>query len=508
MKKSTEIHARALMVQGTASHAGKSLITAGILRILRDMGLRVAPFKAQNMALNSFVTEEGGEMGRAQALQAMVAGVRPTCDMNPILLKPTDDSRTQVIIHGRVYRTMSALEYHSFKKEARRFVLESYTRLAGEFDVVVIEGAGSPAEINLRDNDIANMGVAEMVDCPVVLVGDIDRGGVFASIVGTLELLEQKERERIRGLIINKFRGDRRLLEDGIDYLERRTGVSVVGVIPYMKDLNLPEEDGVSVEGKEWNATSRREGINIHVIRLPRISNFTDFDPLKTEKDVTVRYIHSPVEVEGADLVVIPGSKNTIKDLLWFRERGFVEALGRFMEGNGMVAGICGGFQMLGRSIKDPLGVESEIGETMGLSFLDTETVLTDTKKTFQVMARIDGFYGMDCTVRGYEIHMGETTSMVKPFARIERRNSRRVDIEDGGVSADGNTWGTYIHGIFDNDRFRTEFLDILRRRKGLPQGKERSFLEDLERSIAMVSDTLRENLDMNRLLDIIWERT
>jgi len=327
------------MVQGTASHSGKTIVTAALCRIFRDMGMSVAPFKAQNMALNSFVTDDGGEIGVAQALQARAAGIEPSVDMNPVLLKPTGDSVSQVIIHGRVHASMSAVEYHAFKARAMGFVMESFERLSEAHDVVVMEGAGSPAEINLRENDIANMGIARKAGSPVILVGDIDRGGVFASIVGTLELLERDERALIKAFIINKFRGDRALLQPGLDFLTKKTGIETLGVIPYMESMGLPDEDGVALEramrgGAGVNA-GEPGGIRIVVIRLPRISNFTDFDPLAGEPGVSLEFTEDPKRIKGAGVVIIPGSKNTLADLRWLREQGFEKAIRAHISGGG-----------------------------------------------------------------------------------------------------------------------------------------------------------------------------
>ncbi|HKZ45756.1 MAG TPA: cobyric acid synthase, partial [Thermodesulfobacteriota bacterium] len=400
-------NARPLMLQGTASHVGKSIITAALCRIFREHGLRVAPFKAQNMALNSFVTMDGGEIGRAQAFQAEAAGIEPTVDMNPILLKPTSDMGSQVIIHGKVYGNMKAAEYHRFKKEAARYVLESYRRLEEKNDLIIIEGAGSPAEINLRENDIANMGLAEMVDAPVILIGDIDRGGVFASLVGTMELLTASEKKRVKGFIINKFRGDLELLKPGLDFLENKTGLPVFGVVPYLKDINLPDEDGVVLDSGQWSVVSGQKKITIVVIKLPRISNFTDFDPFRFEPDVSIHYITEPAELDGADVVIIPGSKNTLEDMDWLWKTGIADKLIHYAENGGKVIGICGGFQMLGKLVKDPHGVESHVKEMKGLGLLHGETILEREKRTYQVGATIPSFSPLakegrgDCLVKG-----------------------------------------------------------------------------------------------------------
>jgi len=494
--------ARPIMIQGTGSHVGKSVLTATLLRLLSDRGLKVAPFKAQNMALNSHVTADGGEIGRAQAFQALSARVLPTVDMNPVLLKPTGDSLSQVIIQGKVYGSMSAVEYHAFKKEARRFVLESYSRLASSYDVIVIEGAGSPAEVNLRENDIANMGVAELVDSPVLLAGDIDRGGVFASIVGTMELLTGPERERVRGFIINKFRGDRALLKPGLDFLEKRTARPVLGVVPYMPASEIPDEDGVALEGSGGSFYGGE--VNIIVIKLPRISNFTDFDPLKSP-GVRLTFTSDPASLSSADMVIIPGTKNTLGDLQWLKEKGFDRAIKSLRERGGEVCGICGGFQMLGRSVEDPYGVESALGRVEGLGLLNATTVMTREKGTFQVKAEARGPEGGVYGVEGYEIHMGSTTGACAPFARITSRNSSAVEVDDGGTSPEGGVWGTYIHGIFDNDGFTGSLLSGLRRKKGLKVHETRTpFAERREAAIEGLSKTVGESLMMDEILKII----
>lgn len=490
------------MVQGTSSHVGKSVLCAALCRIFKDKGLRVAPFKAQNMALNSSVTADGGEIGRAQAHQAEAAGVAPTVDMNPILLKPTGEQSSQVIIHGRVHGVMSAREYHAFKKDARRHVLESYERLASSYDVIVIEGAGSPAEINLREHDLANMGIAEMTESPVILAGDIDRGGVFAALVGTIELLTPSERARLRGFIINKFRGDIELLKPGLSFLTERTGLPVLGVVPHIRDLLLPDEDGVGLETRPVGR-SKPDGIRLVVVKLPRISNFTDFDPFRAQDGVTLTFIEDPSQIDGADCVIIPGSKNTLEDLRWLVERGFGEKLQNFRH-HGMIVGICGGFQMLGRTVSDPHGMESDLGTAEGLGLLDVKTVMSAQKKTFQVSAEA-AIAGESIAVKGYEIHMGETNGEAAPFAVISRRNGTAVAVADGAASKDGQVWGTYIHGIFDSDDFRIAFLDRLRRKKGHASGPVcRPFAQSNEASIAAFAQTVRESLDMERIMEMV----
>jgi len=507
--------AKPLMIQGTGSFVGKSMIVAGLCRILKQDGYRVAPFKAQNMALNSFVTPEGGEMGRAQVVQAEAAGLEPHVDMNPILLKPNTDIGAQVIIHGKVFGNLNADEYHRFKKEALRSVLESYGRLSQKYRVIVIEGAGSPAEINLREGDIANMGIAEKVDAPVILVGDIDKGGVFASLVGTLELLSEEERGRIKGFIINKFRGDLSLLLPGLEFLERRTGLPVLGVIPYLKDLYLPEEDGVVLD-KMYPRDGQRT-LEIAVLYLPHISNFTDFDPLEHEPEVRLRYVHPGQRIGEADAVILPGSKNTIEDFQFLKKEGYADEILKAHREGKMVIGICGGFQMLGKAIRDPLGVESSSEQIEGLGLLDVNTVLMKEKMTFQVKAvPLNGpLVDAEGILQGYEIHMGETErgpSHLPAFKIIERLNQRE-EIEDGATSPDGMVWGTYLHGLFENDGFRLRFIERLRERKG-GSGKSGAGATDRpsllnyrafkEKEYNKLASALREALDIGKIYGII----
>ena len=495
------------MLQGTASHVGKSILVAALCHIFKNQGLKVAPFKAQNMALNSFVTLDGGEIGRAQAFQAEAAGIEPSIDMNPILLKPTSDMGAQVIIHGRVYGNMIAREYHRFKKEAKRYVMESYSRLSEKNDVIVIEGAGSPAEINLRENDIANMGLADMVDAPVILIGDIDRGGVFASLIGTMELLTSPERKRVQGFIINKFRGDIELLKPGLDFLENKTGLPVFGVVPYLKDMILPDEDGVALEVRSQESGVRsQKKINIAIIKLPRISNFTDFDAFRFETDVALRYVTRSAELDYADAVIIPGSKNTIEDLLWLRESGIADKIVNYAKNGGRVIGICGGFQMMGKAVKDPYSVESSLKEAKGLGLLDVETILEKEKKTYQIKAIVNSSQLTihSSHINGYEIHMGETIGSNKPFAIITKRSGVSVNIEDGAVSNDGKIWGTYIHGIFDNDGFRTIFLNNIRVGRGLPEKGVIAFKDKKDDCIRVIAEAVRNGIDLQKLFAII----
>ena len=426
-----------LMVQGTTSDAGKSTVVAALCRLLKRRGIRVAPFKPQNMALNSAVTADGGEIGRAQALQAVAAGVLPHTDMNPVLLKPSSDIGAQVIIHGKVRAEMNARDYHQYKTVAMSAVLESHRRLLAQYDAVVVEGAGSPAEINLRDRDIANMGFAEAVDCPVILVADIDRGGVFAHIVGTLSCLSQSERDRTIGFVINRFRGDIKLLEPGLDWLEQQTGKPVLAVLPYLHGLYLDAEDAVQP------VQAQRGAFRIVVPSLPRMSNHTDFDALRAHPDVDLQFIRQGEPVPPADLIILPGSKNTRGDLAWLQQYGWPERIARHLRYGGKVIGICGGFQMLGHSVEDPNGVEGVAGASAALGVLDMCTVLTEEKTLVQVSGRC-AF--ADAAVSGYEIHMGVSSgaALERPAFFIDGR-------PEGVLAEDGQVLGTYLHGLFDN---------------------------------------------------------
>ncbi len=461
--------ARAIAVLGTGSDVGKSVIAAGLCRLLVRRGARVAPFKAQNMSLNSFVTAEGGEMGRAQALQAEACGIPPHVDMNPILLKPESDQCSQVIVHGRVWGRYEGRRYGEHTPELFRHVRASYERLAGAYEVIVIEGAGSAAEMNLRDRDLVNWPVVELADAAVVLVADIDRGGVFAQVIGTMDLLSAVERRRVVGVVVNKFRGDLGLFADGITFLEARTGVPVLGVLPFLRDLELDQEDSVEVE-RYRQAPFASGSVNVAVTLLPRMSNFTDFNVLAAEPDVAFRYAAAPSDLVGADVVVLPGSKNTMADLSYLRRAGFAEALTAHVRQGGELIGVCGGYQMLGREIADPCGVEAG-GETPGFGFLDVVTELLPYKRTALVEARPlcwDVLPGTPApTVHGYEIHMGQTRrGAVRPCFRMVAGDGEEA--EDGACSADRLIWGTYIHGVFDRPAFRRLWLNRLRRRKGL----------------------------------------
>jgi adenosylcobyric acid synthase len=502
---SPRFSSRALMICGTGSDVGKSVLAAGICRLIRQRGLTVAPFKSQNMALNSAVTPEGGEIGRAQAVQAAACGIPSHTDMNPILLKPNSDVGSQVIVQGKPVGNMTVAAYNIFKPEAFKKARESFLRLKDGFDFIVADGAGSLAEINLKAHDIANLKVARMAGCPVLLVADIDRGGVFAQIIGTWELLEPAERALVKGLIINKFRGDPSLLASGLELVEKRTGLPVLGVVPYLRDLGLPEEDSVALTRKPF--TQGDEGnprIRVGVVKLPRISNYTDFDLLEREPDVELSYLDSPHQLAGLDLLIIPGTKSTIPDLEFLEDRELFQAIREFP---GPIMGICGGFQMLGRRISDPHGVESSLKEAEGLGLLDAVTLLLSHKETHQVEAMLlpGAFHAVPrcrTELTGYEIHMGETIlgRGAHPFARITRRSGEEVEVIDGAVSPDGRIIGTYIHGILDNHSFRTALINRFRKEKGLEIRKECEILPD---PFDRLANHLAAHLDMPKLWEI-----
>ena len=481
------------MVQGTASGVGKSVIAAGLCRILRRRGYRVAPFKAQNMALNAAVTLDGGEIARSIAVQAAAAGVEPTVDMNPVLLKPEADSRSQVIVRGRVHATREARDYFRRTDDLWPVVAESLDRLRAEYEVVVAEGAGSPAELNLRDRDIVNMRVARYADAAVLLVGDVDRGGVFAQLIGTLDLLPPEERALVRGLVVNRFRGDPTLFEDGVRIIEERTGRPVLGVVPAVPDLGLAEEDGVPLDDPRRTRTPEPDELRIAVLQLPRISNFDDFDPLAREPGVAIVYADRPGQLEGADLVVIPGSKSTAADLGWLRARGLADAIAAAASRGTPVLGVCGGFQMLGRAIHDPERVES-VGSVPGLGLLEHETVFAPEKRTARVEGRVVARRGPlgaanGAAVEGYEIHAGRSAAGDSPLLEIDGR-------PDGH---DGLVFGTYLHGLFENRPVRRALIEWLARRRGIPRPPEASCADPYDRW----ADVLEASLDVPRLLEL-----
>jgi len=455
--------AKVLMVQGASSSAGKSLLTAALCRIFARKGVRVAPFKAQNMSNNAAVCADGAEIGRAQAVQAAAAGIDPTADMNPVLLKPEAETRSQVVVLGRPWRTLRAGSYYRSRSELWPVVTAALDRLRAAYDLVLIEGAGSPVELNLRAADIVNMTLARHARAPVLLVGDIDRGGIFAQLLGTLWLLPPEERALVRGLVVNKFRGDAALFADGIRILEDRGGVPVLGIIPFLPALALPEEDAVALDvAPNTPATT----ISIAVVRLPHIANFDDFDPLREEAGVGVRYVQSPAALASPHAVILPGTKSTVADLAWLRSQGLAEAIKELAARGTSVVGICGGYQMLGRLIRDPGHVESPAGEAQGLGLLPVETTFETAKATYQARALVRGGAGwlgtvVDREVDGYEIHMGRSVGGCH-WLRIVRRNGATVDMPDGAISDDGRVWGCYLHGLFGNACFRRAWLGSL----------------------------------------------
>lgn len=476
--------AQNIMIQGTMSNAGKSLLAAGLCRIFRQDGYRVAPFKSQNMALNSFITADGGEMGRAQVVQAEAAGIDPDVRMNPILLKPTTDVGSQVIVNGVVQGNMKAMDYYHAKHQYIPAVLEAYESLAAEYDIIVIEGAGSPAEINLKQEDLVNMGLAKLVDAPVLLVGDIDRGGVFAQLYGTIALLEEDERRRVKGTIVNKFRGDRAILEPGLKQLEQLCGVPVAGVIPYAH-VDIDDEDSLS---ERFARSGARKLLDVAVIRLPRISNFTDFSPFERYENVSLRYVDKVADLHDPDLILLPGTKSTISDLMWLRQCGLEAAIQKEAAAGTLVFGVCGGYQMLGRRVSDPEGVEAcGVTEIAGMGLLEMDTVFRGEKVQTQTRGRLTGVSGLlsgltGMDYEGYEIHMGRSETALAPLV--------------GG----GNVYGTYVHGIFDAPGIADAVLLALCRQKGIDFHALGTF--DLsaykERQYDLLADAVRGGLDMD----------
>ena len=485
--------AKVIMVQGTMSNSGKSFLAAGLCRIFRQDGYRVAPFKSQNMALNSYITSEGLEMGRAQVMQAEAAGIRPMVCMNPILLKPTNNTGSQVIVNGRVLGNMAAREYFQYKTQLIPEIKKAFRQLEEVADIIVIEGAGSPAEINLKENDIVNMGMAAMVDALVLLVGDIDRGGVFAQLLGTLMLLDEEEKDRVKGLIINKFRGDKSILDPGIKMLEEKGHVPVAGVVPYM-DIALEDEDSLTERFDR-----KTEGlIDIAVIRYPRIANFTDFNIFEQMPEVSVRYVTSVAELHHPDMVILPGTKNTMSDLKWMRQNG-LEAAVRKLSEQIPVFGICGGYQMLGEEISDPDAVE-EGGVIRGMELLNTVTILKKEKKRCQTegaLSPVEGVFRLSgLGFQGYEIHMGSTSRRDMPDETIAEN-----------VISDGNlVYGSYIHGIFDRPEIAQEIITCLAQRKGIQiaDGAFEDYQSFKEKQYDKLADTLRKYLDMNQIYGML----
>ncbi|QHQ61260.1 cobyric acid synthase [Anaerocolumna sedimenticola] len=510
--------AKAIMIQGTMSNVGKSLLVAGLCRVLKQDGYRVAPFKSQNMALNSFITEEGLEMGRAQVMQAEACGIKPSVLMNPILLKPTTDVGSQVIVNGEVLGNMKAMDYFKYKKSLIPDIMKAYHKLEEEYDIIVIEGAGSPAEINLKSDDIVNMGMAKLVDAPVLLVGDIDRGGVFAQLVGTLMLLEEEEKARVKGTIINKFRGDKTILEPGLAMLKEISGKEVAGVIPYLY-LDIDDEDSLS----ERFISNKAAGlVDIAVIKLPRISNFTDFNSLEHMEGVTLRYVTNAADLKDADMIILPGTKSTMSDLNWMRQNGLEAAIKKQAAKGKIIFGICGGYQMLGEKLSDPYDVEAS-GSMEGIGLLPIETVFDKEKVRTRVsgnIADMDGIFRLLSGIRieGYEIHMGVSNKTGggsgNYFSLITDSVTEKTDqtLEENNYKSDGfvseNVLGTYVHGIFDREEFLEGIIKTLFKCKGLEYNQVKSV--DLkaykEMQYDKLADSVRKNMDMDFIYKILEE--
>lgn len=481
--------AKKIMFQGTCSSAGKSTMVAGLCRVLYNKGFKVVPYKSQNMSLNSFITLDGKEMGRAQVLQAECAKIMPQSFMNPILLKPQGDSMSQIIYNGKVFKTLSAKEYEAYKPNFKVELKKDFLEFSKDFDIVCIEGAGFPAEINLRTNDIVNMGLAELVDSPVVLVGDIDKGGVFASLYGTVVLLSEEERKRIKGFVINKFRGDVNILMPGIKMIEEKLNMPCLGVVPYFR-LNLEDEDGAVTLNKKVN-----NKIDVASIHLPHFSNFTDLLPLETESDVSVRYIENANEFGHPDLLVIPGTKNTIGDLKFLKDTKIFEKIIEFRNNGGLIVGICGGYQMLLDEINDPNHIEGENDKEKGLSLLKGSTIIED-EKTMKQSKGIATYNNKELPVYGYEIHMGKTSHLEKFFIKSE--------INDGAVSEDEKVIGTYYHGIFDAISFRQEILNKIRKTKGIEEKESLDFESQKDKDMEELGNIIEKSLDMDKIMEII----
>ncbi len=493
-KKYPGRRARCIMVQGTMSDAGKSVVCAALCRIFAQDGYRVAPFKSQNMALNSYITRDGLEMGRAQVMQAEAAGIEPDARMNPVLLKPSSDTGSQIIVLGEVHGQMSAMDYHSYKPNLIPRIMEAYNGLAEENDIIVIEGAGSPAEINLADNDVVNMGLARMVDAPVLLVGDIDRGGVFAQLFGTVELLEEEDRRRIEGMVINKFRGDPEILKPGLSMLEEKTGVPVLGVLP-MLTVDLDDEDSLAPRLTKKAAESP---LDIAVIRFPRLSNFTDFNALEQQSLSGVRYVTSAEELGAPDLVILPGTKSTTADLLWMRQNGLENAILKHASKGNPVLGVCGGYQMLGETLSDPDGQEGETPFLRGLGLLPVDTVFTAEKSRTRVQGTVlaEGFEGV--RLDGYEIHMGVSDVKGQPFCRLDDGKT------DGCCK--GNVIGTYLHGLFDTGELTEKLIAYLCARKGIDPGQLHAIPHEVyvQQQYDILAEGARKALDVERIYAIM----
>ncbi len=498
--------AKSIMIQGTMSNAGKSLLTAGLCRIFKQDGYKVAPFKSQNMALNSYITKEGLEMGRAQVTQAEAAGIEPSVFMNPILLKPTNDTGSQVIVNGEIIKNMSAREYFAYKKQLIPDILKAYEQLDKAYDIIVIEGAGSPAEINLKQDDIVNMGMAKMAKAPVLLAGDIDRGGVFAQLVGTIMLLEEDEKKMVKGTIINKFRGDKTILDPGVVMLEEMTEIPVVGVTPYMQ-VDIEDEDSLSERFSRGNSQGV---IEIAVIRLPRISNFTDFAVLEGMEEVNLRYVDKTEKLGSPDMILLPGTKNTMADLKWLRESGLENAILKEKEKGTVIFGICGGYQMLGELLEDPEDIE-EGGSIRGIGLLPIRTVFTQEKTRTRVSGTLHNIPGTleglsGKSLKGYEIHMGATSQVEQSVNFCSISQEGKEEKADGTCL--GNVYGTYVHGVFDEDGIAAGLINILARKKGiqLEEAVCISRHDYKEKQYDLLADTLRKHLDMEAIYKILEE--
>ncbi|QUH24433.1 cobyric acid synthase [Serpentinicella alkaliphila] len=497
---------KSIMLQGTASSVGKSIITTALCRIFTQDGYNVSPFKSQNMSLNSYITYEGHEIGRAQAMQAEASRKAPSFRMNPILIKPTSDCRSQIIVEGVVKENMEATEYYKYKSKLKEMIKSNFDELLKESDIVVIEGAGSPAEINLKKDDIVNMGVAKMTKSPVVLIGDIDRGGVFASIYGTIMLLEEEERKLIKGIIINKFRGSLELLKPGIKMLEDLVNIPVIGVIPYFTH-NLEDEDSAT-DWDKYNGNPEGD-LEVVVIKLPRISNFTDFNTFKLHRDVKFRFVNLNEDIGNPDLIILPGSKSTIDDLILLKERGMDKQILEAHSNGSYVFGVCGGYQMLGNKVKDPLNAESSIKEVEGLSLLPVETTFRQTKTT-TLSKGYDNVF--NCNIKGYEIHMGKTELVEQnylPLIKIDMRNGLNYyEVDDGAVNKDRTVFGTYFHGIFDNTEFTRNLLNKIRESRGKSRFNEEilDYSKYKEEQYDNLAKIVRENIDLKAIYAIMEE--
>ena len=497
--------AKAIMIQGTMSNAGKSLLTAGLCRIFKQDGYKVAPFKSQNMALNSFITEEGMEMGRAQVMQAEAAKIKPSVLMNPILLKPTNDTGSQVIVNGEVLGTMSARDYFAYKKQLIPEVMKAYHKLEEEYDIIVIEGAGSPAEINLKQEDIVNMGMAKLAKAPVLLVGDIDRGAVFAQLVGTIMLLEEDEQRMVKGMIINKFRGDKTILDPGVKTLEEKTNIPVVGVAPYM-ELEVEDEDSLT---ERFSGNQEVGVLDIAVIRVPRISNFTDFNALEVIPGVSLRYVKNVNELKNPDMIILPGTKNTMEDLLWLRQNGLEAAVLKKAAEGKAIFGICGGYQMLGETLSDPEHVEAG-GEIKGMGLLPMHTVFKESKTRTRVQGRFPKVEGilhtlMGVQLEGYEIHMGESTLSQGAESLTEITDMVKQESKMDGAYCK-NVYGSYVHGIFDKEDVAKKVVEGLGEQKGIDVSNMAgvNFAEFKETQYDKLAEGLRKHLDMKKIYEIL----